>query len=501
MVKKIIISYFNNIAAILLNNKIQEIVITNNRYQVNDIYIGMVQKVFSSINAAFIKLGKYGKSGFIHISDIKCLKKDHDLYHISDILSINQLLLVQVIKEPTYSKGPRLSANIHLHGKYIILMPLCNTILISHKIINNNERIYLYSLAVLIKPQLMGILFKSSAQGVSEVAILRDLDSLMKQWYFIQKMVILLSSPTLIYKDEDLVKKVMRDFYENSVKKIIVDSEISLKLIYYYLKKWSYVNTFIQTQLQLYNNHDSILEKFLIKKTIKESLKSKVHLLYGGYIIIESYEALTIIDVNSGSFNQANNSQDMILRTNFYAAMEIAYQLKVRNINGVIVIDFIDMSSQQDQFRLLEHFNKFLILDDAKPQIVQLSQLGLLELTRRRRGQSLKELFASSNVRQYYNMNSYRSNRLYFKLLWNISSNHNHLKKKFVVYKSIRSLFFRKKFDKKRILCNKYFCSTYFSYSKYFVFIDNLYTMFLFNPRANYMIPLLLYSKLMKYRI
>nr|YP_009398603.1 ribonuclease E [Kuetzingia canaliculata]ARW67789.1 ribonuclease E [Kuetzingia canaliculata] len=492
MVKKIIISYFNSIAAILQNNKIQEVILVKNSYQVNDIYIGTVQRVFSSINAAFIKLGKHGKSGFIHISDTKPLKRGQSFYHIADILSVNQFILVQVIKEPTYNKGPRLTANIHLHGKYIVLMPFCNVILISQKIYDQNERIHLYSLAVLVKPELMGVLIKSSAQGINEATIIQDLDILIRQWYCIQKIAIISSSPFLVYKDDNLIKKIIRDFYDYSVKKIIVDSEDALKLIYYYLKQWSCLSCDMKTKLQLYSKQDCILQKFYINQAIKEALRPKIRLSYGGYIVIENYEALTVIDVNSGSFNKPDNSKETILRTNFYAAIEIAYQLRIRNINGVIIIDFIDMYSQRDQLRLLEHFNRLLILDNSKPQIVQLSELGLLELTRRRRGQSLKEMFIDSNVLKFRNSSLYFANHIYLKLFFNISS--NHLKNRFLIYKNIRSLFFSRKFHNNVVLQTKSFYLKNSYYCKYFMFIDNFYTVNLLNPKANYILPLAFYA-------
>nr|QCI06480.1 ribonuclease E [Erythroglossum lusitanicum] len=492
MVKKIIISYFNNLAAIIHNNKIEEILVINQNYQVNDIYIGTVQKIFSSINAAFIKLGKYGKSGFIHLSDSKSLKRSRYINHITDILSINQVILVQVIKEPTGNKGPRLTANIHLHGKYLILMPFCNTISVSHKIYDDNERKYLYSLSILIKPEMMGLLVKPSAEGITEKVILQDLDYLKKQWYFIEKLVITQSSPMLIYKDEDLIKRVIRDFYEKSIKKIIIDSENGLKLLYYYLSKWQCISPIAYTKLQLYDKSECILEQFNIKKTIKEVLKPKVKLLSGGYIFIENYEALTVIDVNSGSFNKSDNSKETILRTNFYAAIEIAYQLRIRNINGVIIIDFIDMRSQRDQLQLLEHFNRLLKLDHAKPQIVQLSELGLVELTRRRRGQSLQEIFGNLNIKK-------SKFRFFFNHQFSLNINNNNSQKHILAYKNIRSLFFNKKFSKNILLEYKFFYAFVYLYSKYFISIDDINTIHLFNPKANYIIPLVFYLSFIKY--
>lgn len=494
MVKKIIISHFNNIAAILINNKIQEIIIINNTYQVNDIYIGVVHKIFTSINAAFIKLGKNGKSGFIHVSDMKPLKRGRVKNNINDILVINQFLLVQVIKEPTINKGPRLTTNIHLYGKYIILMPFCNSVSISQKVYDENERMYLLSLAVLIKPHNMGILIKSSSQGITEKAILQDLDFLKQQWTFIKKTMILYSSPNLLYKDEDLIKKIVRDFYEENVNKVIVDSEDSLRKFYYFLYKWYCISPITNLKLQLYKNSECILSKFNIKQTIQNSLKAKVNLFFGGYLIIENHEALNIIDVNSGSFNQSDNSKETILKINFYAAIEIAYQLKMRNLNGVIIVDFIDMNSQRDQLQLLEHFSKLLKYDNAKPQIVQLSELGLVELTRRRRGQNLQEIFNKTN--SSFSIIHGMSINLY------IDVYSNNLSDSILINKNIKSLLFSKNFTKNITLSYKNDVDAH-QLAAWVDFInDNLIdAVSFFNIRVHYLIPLLFYLRLVNSKL
>nr|YP_009509188.1 ribonuclease E [Gracilaria vermiculophylla]AXI96838.1 ribonuclease E [Gracilaria vermiculophylla] len=488
MIKKIVISHYNNLAAIINNNKIQEIITVNKLYQVNDIYIGTVEKVFTSINAAFIKLNPSSKSGFIHINDIKTLKKGKQIKNIEEVLSVNQIILVQITKEPTIYKGPRLTTNIHLHGKYLVLMPFCNTIYISHKIYDYNERTYLHSLAILLKPGKMGLLIKSSAQGVKEKVILQDLEYLKKQWSFIEKTIIEYSSPLLIYKDEDLVKKIIRDFYEDNITKIVIDSQEGLNKLSYYLEKWNCISNQVKTILQLYSQQKCILDHFYIKHTINNALKPKVKLPYGGHIIIESNEALTVIDVNSGSFNKSGSCKEAILKTNFYAAIEIAYQLRIRNINGVIIIDFIDMSSQGDQLQLLEHFSNLLKLDHAKPQIVQLSELGLVELTRRRRGQSLQELFLNKKNNQI----SSKDNE-FVKVLKTKSIYYNN---QLNTHKSIQYLFFSKKFKKNVILKKKYFKPSKSIISQYFTYIDYNNPIKLLRPKANYIIPLKLYSKL-----
>lgn len=397
MLKKIVISRFNNTAAVLQNSKIQDIATINHAYQVNDIYLGSIYKIFTSINAAFVHLGNSKKSGFMHINDARCLKKDQNAVHISDILSVNQAVLVQIVKEPTLNKGPRLTANINLFGRYLVLMPFSNAVSVSTKIYDKNERSYLYALAVLLKPATMGILIRSSASGINEEILLEDLRLLKQQWYFIQKLAVKNLFPCLLYKDEDLVKKIVRDFYTDDIGLIVSDSLNSLGQIRYYLNRWRCLSSSNYLRLQLFRRPESILSKFQISSGILSALNPKVNLAIGGYLFVESYEALTIIDVNSGSFNQAANSSENVLQVNCYAATEIAYQLRLRNINGVIIVDFIDMESHKDQLQLLEHFARVLSIDGANPQIIQLSKLGLVELTRRRRSQSLFELFYCSH--------------------------------------------------------------------------------------------------------
>nr|YP_009122278.1 ribonuclease E/G-like protein [Vertebrata lanosa]AJH66036.1 ribonuclease E/G-like protein [Vertebrata lanosa] len=497
MVKKIIISYFNNLAVTLQGNKVQQIILVNKIYQLNDIYIGKVNKIFSSINAAFINLGQNRRSGFIHMSDLKSVKRDMQSFRISDVLSVNQILLVQVIKEPTFSKGPRLTANIHLHGKYIVLMPFCNLIFISSNIYDSNERLHLYSLAILIKPKSMGILIKSAASEVYESLILQDLNLLIQQWSFLQKKFILTNLPSILYKDEDLVKKIVRDFYEKNISKIIVDSRLFLDLIYYYLKKWSYITPSITTKLYLYDKQLCLLDKFYVKRTIRNALKSKVNLWHGGYLFIQSYEALTVIDVNSGSFNKLNSSKDTILRTNLYAAVEIAYQLRLRNINGVIVIDFIDMSSHRDKIKLLENFNKLLSSDDCCPQVVQLSELGLLELTRRRKNQSLREAFQISSAKYLGNFKQFSELEVQSKSFFSIP-NYSFNNQSYV-NKNIRYLFFNKYFNRNRLLKNKFFVVPHSFLDKYFYFFNEVFPLRFFHPKANYVVPLHFYVQCTKY--
>jgi len=364
-------------------------------------------------------------------------------------------------------------------------MPFCNTVCISHKIYDHNERMYLSSLAMLLKPAVMGLFVRSSAQGISEDAIVEDFNDLKKQWNFIQKAAISISFPALIYKDEDLVQKTVRDYYEDNIQKIIIDSQDGLRQLRYHLDRWKCISPLTYVKLQLYRKPECMLEQFQIKNTILDALKPKVQLSSGGYIIIENNEALTVIDVNSGSFNASDNSKEAILHTNCYAAIEIAYQLRIRNINGVIIVDFIDMQSQQDQLQLLEHFSNLLKLDNARPQIVQLSELGLVELTRRRRGQSLFELCNGKSHPYLKGLANY----LDFS-----SKMHRHWAKDFMIHQNIKLLFFSKKFTSSITLATKKNSSRKDIISKHAFYLDKINKVNLLKPRANYVIPLLFYS-------
>nr|YP_009027495.1 ribonuclease E [Neoporphyra perforata]AGQ17049.1 ribonuclease E [Neoporphyra perforata]AHB34989.1 ribonuclease E [Neoporphyra perforata]AHB35198.1 ribonuclease E [Neoporphyra perforata]AIA19360.1 ribonuclease E [Neoporphyra perforata]AIA19569.1 ribonuclease E [Neoporphyra perforata] len=413
MTNTIVISCLHNMAAILYCGQIQKLVVANAHYQVSDIYLGCVDKIFSGINAAFIDLGKNEYSGFIHISDTGPLKKKYYVHSITNILTIRQKILVQITKEPTLNKGPRLTANITLSGRYVVLMPFSQAIFISRKIYDEDERHYLKALAILIKPATMGLLFRPSAVGIDEEIILSELKNLKEQWNFIQKSAINTYSPVLLYKDEDIIKKVIRDFYSNNINNIVIDSNLGLKQLSYYIQTWHCNSSNITPSIKLYSNNQCILDAFGINQAISRALIPKVDLILGGYMFIETLEAFTIIDVNSGSFNNSTSARETVLKTNCSAATEIAYQLQIRNIAGVIIIDFIDMESQRDQLQLLEHFNKELALDDAKPQIVQLSELGLVELTRRRQGKSLYELISndSNYIHFFMQLESIRSLR------------------------------------------------------------------------------------------
>ena len=399
MQQKIIISEFYDIAAIVNDNKVQDLVFAQKCYQVNNIYIGLVNKIFPSINAAFINIDYHYKSGFIHASDLHFVskKKYHDTLHknsISDSLIVGQKLVVQILKESSAHKGPRLTTNITLVGRYLVLIPFSKSISVSRAVEDSDERNYLKALAVLIKPSTMGLLLKSSIIGVSEDAIIQELTRLKKQWSFIQKIACTALAPKLIYSDHNLIYKVIRDFYNVNTSSIFVDTLSASISVKRHLSNWNCFSLQESCSLDLYSDVDSTFENYGITSVFYKALFSKVELPLGSYIFIDTVEALTIIDVNSGGFNKSLTSKESILEINIEASKEIAYQLKIRNIAGLILIDFIDMHSVNDQIQLLKYLQRYLETDPACPQIVQLSELGLVELTRRRSAKSFQEVFS-----------------------------------------------------------------------------------------------------------
>ncbi|WP_017718065.1 Rne/Rng family ribonuclease [Kamptonema formosum] len=393
MPKQIIIAEQHRIAAVFSEDQIQELVVATGQHQVGDIYLGIVENVLPGIDAAFVNIGDSERNGFIHVTDLGPLRLKRSAGSITELLVPQQKVLVQVMKEPTGSKGPRLTGNITLPGRYLVLMPFGRGVNLSRRIRSESERNRLRALAILIKPAGMGLLVRTEAEGMAEEAILEDLEFLQRQWESIQQEGNSTRPPALLNRDDDFIQRVLRDMYSTDVNRIVVDSPTGIKRVKQHLLSWSGGKAPQGVLIDHHRERTSILEYFRVNAAIREALKPRVDLPSGGYIIIEPTEALTVIDVNSGSFTRSSTARETVLWTNCEAATEIARQLRLRNIAGVIIVDFIDMDSRRDQLQVLEHFNKALKSDKARPQIAQLSELGLVELTRKRQGQNIYELF------------------------------------------------------------------------------------------------------------
>jgi ribonuclease E len=388
MHQQIVIAEQLRIAAVLNDERVDELVVAQGRYQIGDVYLGRVDNVLPGIDAAFVNIGESEKNGFIHVTDLGPLRLRKGAAGITELLEPRQKVLVQVMKEPTGTKGPRLTGNLTLPGRYLVLQPHGQGVSISRRINGENERNRLRALGVLIKPPGAGLLVRTEAEAISEELLIDDLESLLRQWEAIQEAAETASPPVLLNRDEDFIHRVLRDFYSPEVLRVIVDTPAAV----------ARVNAFLgadQANLLVEHHAEStdILEHYRVNAAIRDSLRPRADLPSGGYVIIEPTEALTVIDVNSGSFTRSANARETVLWTNCEAAAEIARQLKLRNIGGVVIIDFIDMESRRDQLMLLEQFTQAVRHDSARPQIAQLSELGLVELTRKRQGQNIYELF------------------------------------------------------------------------------------------------------------
>lgn len=396
MPKQIIIAEQHHIAAVFWEEQIQELIVATGHQQVSDIYLGTVENVIPGIDAAFVNIGNSERNGFIHVTDLGPLRLKKSAAAITELLVPQQKALVQVMKEPTGNKGPRLTGNITLPGRYLVLMPYGKGVKLSRRISNENERSRLRALAILIKPPGMGLLIRTEADGKAEEAIMEDLEFLQKQWETIQYQANYAKPPVLLNRDDDFIQRVLRDTFSAEVNTIMVDSSSGVRRIKQQLANWSSGRSPQGVFIDDHKEPQPILDYYRVSAAVREALKPRVDLPSGGYIIIEPTEALTVIDVNSGSFTRSATARETVLWTNTEAATEIARQLRLRNIGGVIVVDFIDMDSHRDKIKLLEHFNNTLKGDKARPQIAQLSELGLVELTRKRQGKNVYELFGQT---------------------------------------------------------------------------------------------------------
>ncbi len=388
MPQQIVIAEQLRIAAVLNDERVDELVVAQGRYQIGDVYLGTVENVLPGIDAAFVNIGEGEKNGFIHVTDLGPLRLRKGAAGITELLEPRQKVLVQVMKEPTGTKGPRLTGNLSLPGRFLVLQPHGQGVTISRRINGENERNRLRALGVLIKPPGAGLLIRTEAESVSEELLIDDLEMLLRQWESIQQAAETASPPVLLNRDEDFIHRVLRDLYNPEVVRVVVDTAEAVGRVNVFLGA-DQANLLVEH----HSDHTEILEHFRVHAAIRDALKPRVDLPSGGYVIIEPTEALTVIDVNSGSFTRSANARETVLWTNCEAAIEIARQLKLRNIGGVVIIDFIDMESRRDQLQLLEHFTQAVRHDTARPQIAQLTELGLVELTRKRQGQNIYELF------------------------------------------------------------------------------------------------------------
>lgn len=383
MTKSIVIAERDNIAAVFENNKVSEFFIHRGEILLGDVYLSKVENILPSIEAAFVNVGS-DKMGFLHAADV--IGKGG----LQDKLSPKQKLVVQVVKEPTGHKGPRVTTSISLPGRFCVLMPYESGISVSKKILSAKERARLKSIVSLTKPVGLGVIIRTEAEGQTDAEIQEDLEILLEKWNTIVTQAELVDAPNLLYRDQDLLYRVIREACTEDVKEIVVDTPYAMHRTQQLIQNW---NLNKDIDISVYKGSEPLLVASGVKKEIEQALQIKVNLPSGGYLFIQNTEALTVIDVNSGKFISSATQDETILKTNKEAVAEIARQLKLRNIGGMIIIDFIDMLSRADKIAILEELELAVEDDKAKPQVGQLSDLGLVEMTRHRQGQSLAEIF------------------------------------------------------------------------------------------------------------
>ena len=383
MTKSIVIAERDNIGAVLENNRVMEFYVHRGEILLGDVYLAKVDNILPSIDAAFVDVGS-DKMGFLHAEDII------GRGGLKDKVKPNQNLIVQVVKEPTGHKGPRVTTEISLPGRFLVLIPQETGINVSRKITSSKERARLKSVVSLIKPVGVGVLVRTDAEGQTEAEIQDDLEMLLEKWNTIITAAESHEAPCIIHRDQDLLYRIIREECTEDVEQITVDTAFAHQRVTQLLQAW---NMNRNIKVETYKGSQPLLVASGLHKEIKAALQVKVNLPSGGYLFIQPTEALTVIDVNSGKFTSSATQDETIVKTNIEAVHEIARQLRLRNIGGMVIVDFIDMNTRTDKLAIMQELELALEDDKAKPQVGQLSDLGLVELTRHRQGQALSEVF------------------------------------------------------------------------------------------------------------
>lgn len=386
-----------------------------------NIYRGRVVRVLPGMQAAFVDIG-LDRSAFLYVSDVykDFLELEQMMLHnsiengespddetvvnenrpdplagisfnIEDLLHEGQDIMVQISKEPIGTKGARLTSHVSLPGRHLVLMPTVNHIGISRRIEDPDERERLRRMVQDIRPNHMGFIVRTVSEGADTDKLKSEMDFLLKLWADIQKKMSKLTVPGLIYQDLSISLRSVRDLFTHEVDRLIIDSKEEYESI------MTFIETFVprlKYSVELFDGSDPIFDTYGIEMEISRALEKKIWLKSGGYIVIELTEALTAIDVNTGSYVGKRNLEETILKTNLEAVKEIAYQLRLRNIGGLIVIDFIDMEKMANRDRVFVSLKEALSKDKAKTHILRMSELGLIEMTRKRTRENLNRFLS-----------------------------------------------------------------------------------------------------------
>ena len=373
---------------------------------VGNIYKGKVVKILPGMQSAFVDIG-LEKAAFLYVTDIHAgmeelapfleeeeknnpveliSKRVRPDLTIEELIQEGQEILVQVSKDPIGSKGARVTSYVTMPGRYLVLMPNVEHIGISRRISEEPERTRLKTIVEEIKPKGYGLIIRTASEGSAEEDIKKDLAFLLLLWENIQRKKDKVSAPSLLYSDLDLVFRSVRDLMLQDVKRLVIDSQEEYERIK------DFVRTYFEKllgKIELYEGTEPIFDAFGIELDISRALGRKVWLKSGGYIVIDQTEAMTVIDVNTGKFVGKEELEDTILKTNLEAVKEIAYQIRLRNLGGIIIVDFIDMEKPENRERVFNAFVEAMKKDRSKNTISHISELGLIQMTRKRVRESL----------------------------------------------------------------------------------------------------------------
>ncbi|MCR1899913.1 Rne/Rng family ribonuclease [Irregularibacter muris] len=360
---------------------------------VGNIYKGKVENVLPGMQAAFINIG-IEKNAFLYVKDTLTLLNQQDrdedeLPPINQILKRGQEIMVQVIKEPIDQKGARVSADITIPGRYLVLMPTVDYIGISRRIQDDHERERLKSIAQEIIPSNMGVIIRTEAKDIEKEEFVQDLNFLLKMWEKIDYQYKLVLAPRALHEELELIYRTVRDLFTKEIDEFIINEKDHYKKV---LEMVDMISPTLKDKVHYYKEDLDIFSHYHIRSQIDEMLSNKVWLDSGGYIVIDRTEALTVVDVNTGKFVGSINLQDTVLKTNLEAAQEIAKQLRLRNIGGIIIIDFIDMKSPQDEEKVLSKLKDALKKDKTRTNVLGITSLGLVEMTRKKVRKSIGKI-------------------------------------------------------------------------------------------------------------
>lgn len=384
-----------------------------NRGILGAIYKGRVSKVLPGMQSAFIDIGLH-RDAFLYVEDFrenldeyeKMLGIEEDLegdneallgekmaIRIEEYLQEGQNILVQVTREPLPSKGARVSTYITLPGRYLVLMPFVNYVGVSRKIEDQEERQRLRDIASGLKLEKSGLIVRTAANGVNEEELRSDAEYLNQIWKEIVKKSEHQAIPSLVHQDMDIVLTLIRDYFNADFTKLLIDSEEKYEEIVQYIMR---IDPSLSPRVKTYGKKKPILAKYGITRQVEQALKSRVWLKSGGYIVINQTEALVAIDVNTGKYTGTKGLEDTVLKINLEAVSEIARQIRLRNLGGIIIIDFIDMEETSSKEKVFKKLEKELKKDRARTKMLEISEFCLVELTRKTTRKSLDRILSTS---------------------------------------------------------------------------------------------------------